>query len=192
MEVLEWVRTLLTNYGTVNLIIMVLVIVLTNIIKKPIVNKAENFVESAKKLTGIDVDKSVITSNIAFIPIGLAFVFYFIYALISVKFQFAMLDWVQVITNAIVYGMLSMSIFEVGKNKIKSYLSKKSYNEAKKQLSEIVNTNKQDTETDLLTSSEPEQVDSEVSFEDKKEEIKQDVKEKVENILEKITEVKNG
>ena len=60
-EVLQWMQKLITEYGAINVIIMALTIILTNIIKKPIVNRAESFAESAKKLTGVEVDKSVIT-----------------------------------------------------------------------------------------------------------------------------------
>lgn len=188
MEVLSWIKTLLTTYGMVNVIIMLIVVVLTNIIKKPIVNKAESFVESAKKLTGIEVDKSVITSNLSFIPIGLAFVLYFLYGLIIVNFKFLDLNWTEILTNAVVYGLLSISIYDIGKNKIKSYVSKKSYNEAKKQMSEL--EIQENTETDLLTSPEPDEVDSGAILpsSDEIEEQKQEIEEKINSI---ISEVKN-
>ena len=163
MEAIEWIQKLFTDYGAVNVIIMFLVIILTNIIKRPIVNKAENFVESAKKLTGLDVDKSVITSFISLIPIGLSLVFYFLYGCIQVKFHMSELDISQILSNAVIYGFLSISIFETAKGFIKAYLSKKSDNEAKKSLqNQVKESNEQDMENDLLTSSEPEKVDSEV------------------------------
>lgn len=150
-EVLQWIQKLLTDYGVANVIIMALAIILTNIIKKPIVKKAEEFVESAKKLTGVNVDKSMITSFLCIIPIVLCFIFYFFYGLIQINWQIAQLDWTQVFSNAVIYGMLSISIFETIKGFINAYVSKKNYNEAKKQLqeSEIV-----DETTDLVEDSQ--------------------------------------
>ena len=150
MEIIEWVKTLLTQYGLINVVIMCLVILLTNLVKKPIVEKADDFVETAKKLTGIDVDKSVITSNIIYIPIGFSFVLYFLYTLITVKFNFYAVDWVQLISNSVIYGMLSMSIYEIGKSKIKAYLTKKDYKDAKAKIAEITSVIMPNAEEDDL------------------------------------------
>ena len=150
MEIIEWVKTLLTQYGLINVVIMCLVILLTNLVKKPIVEKADDFVETAKKLTGIDVDKSVITSNIIYIPIGFAFVLYFLYTLITVKFNFYAVDWVQLISNSVIYGMLSMSIYEIGKSKIKAYLTKKDYKDAKAKIAELTSVVMPNAEEDDL------------------------------------------
>lgn len=150
MEIIEWVKTLLTQYGLINVVIMCLVILLTNLVKKPIVEKADDFVETAKKLTGIDVDKSVITSNIIYIPIGFAFVLYFLYTLITVKFNFYAVDWVQLISNSVIYGMLSMSIYEIGKSKIKAYLTKKDYKDAKAKIAELTSVIMPNAEEDDL------------------------------------------
>lgn len=155
-EVLQWIQKLLTDYGAVNVIIMALVIVLTNLIKRPIVNKAESFVESAKKLTGLDVDKSVITSFIAIIPIVLSFIFYFFYGLIQIGWKIAELDWAQVLSNAVVYGFLSISIFETAKGFIKAYISKKNYNAAKKQLANTEATVDDEAESNDLVAADTE------------------------------------
>ena len=137
MEIIEWIKSLLVDYGAVNVIIMLLTILITNLIKKPIVNKADKFVTTAKKLTGLEVDKSVITSNIIYIPVGVSFVLYFIYLVAINKFDFAAISWTQLVSDSVVYGMLSMSIYEIGKAKIKSFVSKKTYNDAKQQIEEI-------------------------------------------------------
>lgn len=174
-EVLQWIQKLLTDYGAVNVIIMVLAIILTNIIKKPIVKKAEEFVESAKKLTGVDVNKSVITSFLCIIPIVLCFIFYFFYGLIRVDWQISILNWSQVLSNSVVYGMLSISIFETIKGFIKAYVSKKSYNEAKKQLQELeVSKDSKNETTDLVEDSE--ETISEEQAEETSEENKENIK----------------
>lgn len=161
-EVLQWIQKLLTDYGAVNVIIMVLAIILTNLIKRPIVNKAESFVESAKKLTGVDVDKSVITSFICIIPIAICFIFYFIYGLIQINWNIAELDWSQVLSNAVIYGFLSISIFETAKGFIKAYISKKNYNEAKKQLAQAeIKEEVVDETVDLIASADEEEAPAE-------------------------------
>ena len=137
MEIINWIKQLLVDYGAINVIIMLLTIFITNLIKKPIVNHAEDFVKNAKKMTGLDVDKSVITSNIIYIPVGVAFILYFVYTVIVNKFNFYVISWTALVSDSVVYGMLSMSIYEIGKAKLKSYLGKKTYNEAKDKLNEV-------------------------------------------------------
>ena len=134
MELVNWIKTLIVDYGAINVIIMLLIIIVTNLIKKPIIEKADEFVATAKKLTDIDVDKSVITSNICYIPIGISFVLYFIYYLILVKFDFTAFAWSTWVSTSITFGLLSTSVYEIGKIKVKSFLGKKSYTEAKQKI----------------------------------------------------------
>ena len=147
MEFVNWIKSLVVDYGAINVIIMIATIIITNLIKKPIVNKADDFVATAKKLTNLDVDKSVITSNICYIPIGVAFVLYFIYYIIMVKFDFTVMQWSDLVSHAITFGLMSTSIYEIGKIQLKSFLSKKTFNEAKQQI-------KLDKEKDLLLNKE--------------------------------------
>ena len=134
MEIISWVNSLLVDYGAVNVIIMFLVIVITNLIKKPIINKADTFVKQAKTLLDVDVDKSVITSNIVYIPIGVALVLYTLWNIIYVGFDFTQIVWSAVISDSLVYGMLSISVFDILKNKLKAYISKNAYKDAKEKL----------------------------------------------------------
>ena len=110
MEFVNWIKSLVVDYGAINVIIIIATIIITNLIKKPIVNKADDFVATAKKLTNLDVDKSVITSNICYIPIGVAFVLYFIYYIIMVKFDFTVLQWSDLVSHARTFGLMSTSI----------------------------------------------------------------------------------
>lgn len=153
MELVNWIKTLVVDYGAINVIIMILIIIATNLIKKPIIEKADEFVATAKKLTDIDVDKSVITSNICYIPIGISFVLYFIYYLILVKFDFAIFDWGTWVSTSITFGLLSTSVFEIGKIKVKSFLGKKLYTEAKQKIK-----NEQTGMKDLLLNDEKEDI----------------------------------
>lgn len=146
-EILVWIKSLFTSYGAINVLFMVIIIVATNFIKKPIVNKAENFVESAKK-HGYDIDKSVITSNIIYIPFGLALILYALYALILAKFRFAEVAWDTVLANAALYSVIAQSLYNIGKDKIKSLLNKGKYKDAKKAIAEADNSKK--TQDDLI------------------------------------------
>ena len=164
MDILSWIETLLTDYGAVNVIIMFLLFLFTNLIKKPIVSKAESFVQKAKELLNIDVDKSVITSNIIYIPIGVSLILYTIWNIIYAGFDFSQIVWSSVVSDALVYGMLSISIFEVFKSKLKAYTSKNTYKDAKEQLAalesainktEVTDQNTQeDTDSNKDTNSE--------------------------------------
>lgn len=145
MEIVEWIKSLLIDHGAVNVIIMALVIVITNIIKKPIVAHADEFAATAKKLTGLDIDKRVITSNIIYIPIGVAFVLYFIYTLFAVEFVWSAIAWRQMIADSVVYGMLSMTCYDIGKSKLQAYINKADYNTAKNAIKEA-----EQKEKDLL------------------------------------------
>ena len=160
MEIINWIRGLLVDYGAINVIIMVLTIFITNLIKKPIVNHADKFVENARKLTGLEVDKSVITSNIVYIPVGVSFVLYFIYTVIYNGFNFYNVSWTSLVSDSLVYGMLSMSIYEIGKAKLKSYIGKKTYKDAKTQIAELTTETSQG---DLLINTEEQTVEEVVA-----------------------------
>ena len=71
-EILVWIKSLFTSYGAINVLFMVIIIVATNFIKKPIVNKAENFVESAKEKGGVMpvIDKAGIEDILLYIVKG--------------------------------------------------------------------------------------------------------------------------
>ena len=180
MEIINWIKSLLVDYGAINVIIMLLTIFITNLIKKPIVNHAEGFVKNAKKLTGLDVDKSIITSNIVYIPVGVALVLYFIYSIIYSGFNFYLISWTSLISDSLVYGMLSMSIYEIGKAKLKSYVGKKTYNEAKDKINQL---NTQTSQGDLLVSEVDTKTETNKAFEEAQEHAAE-VIEAVTNIIE--------
>lgn len=131
MEIIEWIKTLVTDYGAINVVIMFITIIITNLLKKPIVEHADEFTATAKKLTGLDVNKQVITSNIIYIPIGVSFVLYFVYTLFTLNFQFALIEWHTLLSNSLVYGMLSMTVYDIAKAKINAYIAKDDYKTAK-------------------------------------------------------------
>lgn len=149
MELLNWIASLFTTYGGVNVLIMIAIIILTNLIKRPILAKAESLVEYGKK-HNIVIDKSVITSNIVYIPFGLGLIFYSIYALITTGFNFAEVHWDIVVANATLYGAVAQTIYNIGKDKIKAFLSGKAYKEVKKIKLEEEAEIEIDTKNDLI------------------------------------------
>lgn len=141
---IDWIKSLIVDYGAVNVIIMALTIIITNLIKKPIKDKAQKLTETAKTVLGVDLDKSVITSNIVYIPIGVAFVLYFIYTIVCENFVFANVEWASLVSNSLVYGMLSVSLFDIVKCKLNAYKQKDTYEDVKKKLSEYEKSKQDD------------------------------------------------
>lgn len=138
---ISWLKSLIVDYGAINVLIMALTILITNVIKKPIKNKADKLANAAKTLLGVDLDKSVITSNIVYIPIGVSFVLYFIYTLVLQNFVVDTIDWGSLVSNSLVYGMLSVSLFDIVKAKLNAYKDKNVYEDVKKKLSELEEQN---------------------------------------------------
>lgn len=159
---IAWIKSLIVDYGIINVVIMALTILITNLIKKPIKDKANKLTDAAKTLLGVDLDKSVITSNIVYIPIGISFILYFIYTIITENFVFANLDWASIVSNSLVYGMLSVSLFEIAKSKLKSYKEHDKYEEVKKKLNEIAESEKNDlliSESEEIKNIEEKEID---------------------------------
>jgi len=154
MNMINWIKSLITEYGGINVLIMALTIILTNLIKKPIKNKADKITEFAKTILGVELDKSAITSNIVFIPIGIAFILYFGYTVIITRFDFTIIEWSALLSNSLVYGMLSVSLFDIVKAKLNAYKSKDTYEEVKHQLQQ----KEKEAEHDLLMAEKSEEI----------------------------------
>ena len=111
MDIINWIKGLVLDYGGINVLIMLITIIVTNLIKKPIKEKADKLAKKKKTILGMELGKSVITSNIVYIPIGIAFILYLIFTLIYNGFNFIVIDWASLVSNSLVYGMLSVSLF---------------------------------------------------------------------------------
>ena len=159
---ISWIKSLIVDYGAINVIIMALTILITNLIKKPIKDKAQKLTDTAKTLLGVDLDKSVITSNIVYIPIGISFILYFIYTIFAENFILNNIDWALLVSNSLIYGLLSVSLFDIFKSKLNAYKSKDTYEEVKKRLNEIKSAeeSKTDSEGDLLIKKEDKENDN--------------------------------
>ena len=105
---------------------------------------------------------------------------YFIYSIIYSGFNFYLISWTSLISDSLVYGMLSMSIYEIGKAKLKSYVGKKTYNEAKDKINQL---NTQTSQGDLLVSEVDTKTETNKAFEEAQEHAAE-VIEAVTNIIE--------
>ncbi|MBE6132945.1 MAG: hypothetical protein E7180_06110 [Erysipelotrichaceae bacterium] len=93
-------------------------------------------------------DKSVITKNITFIPVGVAFILVVLVNLILVKFNFAALDWSEIASTSVVYASVAIATYESVKKQLEAYASKKNNTVA---VIEDTNTNSEDTEAKEIT-----------------------------------------
>lgn len=109
---------LFEQYGIVAILI-ILVMLLTTLIKKKFLAK------TIKKAEDNGYDKSIVTKNVMYIPYALAFVLYFIYYLISIKFDFALFSIKDVIDNTIVVALAAIALYEQIKLQIEAYKNKK-------------------------------------------------------------------
>lgn len=118
-NIIKSIGTLFTSYGFQAAMIIIATIIITNLIKKPIVKRAVTFAEKS------GYDKSVVTKNITFIPVAVAFVLVFLVNLIIAKFQFTSLNWTELASTAVIYAAVSTTTYEGAKKQLEAYASKK-------------------------------------------------------------------
>ena len=114
-KIIQSVRDLFTSYGFHAATVVLVTIAVVNIIKKPIVKKAEDFAEK----TGID--KSIITKNVTIIPVAVAFLIELITALIAARFDFRAVDYGSVTSASVLYGALAIATYESVKKQLRAY-----------------------------------------------------------------------
>ena len=113
------VKQLFTAYGFRAGAIIVATVIIVNLLKKPILKKGEVLI---KKLGG---DKSVISKNFVYLPVGVAFILNFAVEVIACQFNFNMLDFESLCAAALLYGGLAVSVYETVKIQLKAYIAKK-------------------------------------------------------------------
>lgn len=123
----NWLINIYNSYGFKALVVIVLTIVVTNLIKRPIVKHAETY---ARKY---NVDKSVVTKWIALIPYALAFSINLVFVVImAATKQDWNIQWPSYISDSALFASLSIAGFEVGKKCLESYVSRKEAKNASK------------------------------------------------------------
>lgn len=118
-NIINSIKNLFTTYGFRCASIVVATILIVNLIKKPIVKKANELMQS----TG--VDKSVVTKNITFLPVVVAFVLETLVTLVCEKFDFRALNFGTITSCAITYGALAIATYESIKKHLEAYASNK-------------------------------------------------------------------
>lgn len=115
----EWMLTIYDSYGFKALIVILLTIIVTNLIKRPIVKKADEY---ARKY---NCDKSVVTKWIALVPYGLSFVFNLLFVIVfAAAHNDWNIAWRVYISDSALFATLSIAGFEIGKKCLESYVAK--------------------------------------------------------------------
>lgn len=118
-NIIQSIARLFTSYGFKAAMIIIATIVITNLVKKPIVKYASTYAEKS------GYDKSVVTKNITFVPIAVAFILTFCVELIIAKFNITTLQWGELLSTAAVYSAVAMATYEAAKKQLEAYASRK-------------------------------------------------------------------
>lgn len=113
--IINSVRNLFGTYGFYAAAVVLATIAVVNVVKRPLVKKAE---ELAAR-TGID--KSVVTKNVTIIPVAVAFVIELVVAVIAARFDFRAVDYGKVVTTSVLYGALAIATYESVKKQLRAY-----------------------------------------------------------------------
>lgn len=113
--IINSVRNLFGAYGFHAAAVVLATIAVVNVVKRPLVKKAE---ELAAR-TG--VDKSVVTKNVTIIPVAVAFVIELVVAVIAARFDFRAVDYGKVVTTSVLYGALAIATYESVKKQLRAY-----------------------------------------------------------------------
>ena len=113
--IINLVRNLFGTYGFHAAAVVLATIAVVNVVKRPLVKKAE---ELAAR-TG--VDKSVVTKNVTIIPVAVAFVIELVVAVIAARFDFRAVDYGKVVTTSVLYGALAIATYESVKKQLRAY-----------------------------------------------------------------------
>lgn len=113
--IINSVRNLFGTYGFHAAAVVLATIAVVNVVKRPLVKKAE---ELAAR-TGID--KSVVTKNVTIIPVAVAFVIELVVAVIAARFDFRAVGYGKVVTTSVLYGALAIATYESVKKQLRAY-----------------------------------------------------------------------
>ena len=113
--IINSVSKLFGTYGFRSATIVIATVVIVNLIKKPIVKKAERLAADC------GLDKSIVTKYITVLPVGVAFVLELLTELVLNKFAVFNIDYAAVATSAVLYGGLAI---ESVKKQLEAYAAK--------------------------------------------------------------------
>ncbi|MCU7522816.1 MAG: hypothetical protein HF308_20300 [Ignavibacteria bacterium] len=118
-SILNELSRLFSTYDFLTAVTVILIITLTNLIKRPIVTAATNFAVRS------GLDKSIVTKNVMYIPYAIAFILNFIFTLVRVEFRFALVDFKEVVAVTVTTATLAIGLYEIIKKQLEAYASKK-------------------------------------------------------------------
>lgn len=113
--IINSVRNLFGTYGFHAAAVVLATIAVVNVVKRPLVKKAEELA------TRTGIDKSVVTKNVTIIPVAVAFVIELVVAVIAARFDFRAVDYGKVVTTSVLYGALAIATYESVKKQLRAY-----------------------------------------------------------------------
>lgn len=113
--IINSVRNLFGTYGFHAAAVVLATIAVVNVVKRPLVKKAEELAARTR------IDKSVVTKNVTIIPVAVAFVIEFVVAVIAARFDFRAVDYGKVVTTSVLYGALAIATYESVKKQLRAY-----------------------------------------------------------------------
>lgn len=116
--IINSVSKLFGTYGFRSATIVIATVVIVNLIKKPIVKKAERLAADC------GLDKSIVTKYITVLPVAVAFVLELLTELVLNKFAVFNIDYAAVATSAVLYGGLAIATYESVKKQLEAYAAK--------------------------------------------------------------------
>ena len=113
--IINSVRNLFGTYGFHAAAVVLATIAVVNVVKRPLVKKAEELA------TRTGIDKSVVTKNVTIVPVAVAFVIELVVAVIAARFDFRAVDYGKVVTTSVLYGALAIATYESVKKQLRAY-----------------------------------------------------------------------
>lgn len=117
--IINSVRSLMCNYGFRAAAVVLLTVVIVNLIKKPIVKRAERLAAE------YGLNKSAVTKYVTYIPVAVAFVLELFCQLALSGFRFSAIDYGAVASSAVLYGALAVATYESVKKQLEAYAAGK-------------------------------------------------------------------
>jgi Na+/H+-translocating membrane pyrophosphatase len=118
-NIISGIRGLFENYGGQVALIILATILITNLLKKPILRIGQEI--ATKK----GIDKSVITRFIPLIPLGICFILLFFVKLFNSGFNFGEIEWGLLVAEATSYSAVSIGTYEILKKQFEAYATQK-------------------------------------------------------------------
>ena len=118
--ILQQIKEIFASYGFWGTVVVLAVVLLTQLIKSPIVKAAEDWASKS------GYDKAVVTRFLPVIPYALAFIGALVLSLAEKAWKVETLDWANVVAQAGIFGSCAVALFEIVKKQIQAYQSKNS------------------------------------------------------------------